>query len=407
MGEHTRVVLEKIEEIANSEFIKDDDPSQFVETLKNPQLMWSFSKRLLAFYNDVLNSQFTADEAAENFRIRAKQKDIALDKDTISRNTIKNWFLGEAPPRHDNESRRRMFVVAFVLGLNKVQTERLFHKVYFDTPFIVRDPRESIYLYCINNGKAFSDAERLIGQLPLTDETGTPDEHTVQTQFLADDIDTFTDERELLNLIKTHPHNFHLRNIAAKQKRQDLLDKLTGREDKEDGLAKQEAVFRYNKERLTEIFKNYSMHSVSFVLDIIKEKNYAGEKGNEETQHLHKVFTQPELCVLFPNEKTLANKNPSTYALRRDIIFLYFYFFWVKALLTKKNFAGEGYKIFWAEIDDVLYSCGLSPLYIKNPYDCLFLYCSYHYDDVGFTPLEVFRCIMAPDDSHEDERGTW
>jgi len=76
----------------------------------------------------------------------------------------------------------------------------------------------------------------------------------------------------------------------------------------------------------------------------------------------------------------------------KDIILLYFYYYWVNEKLNKR-YEGE-YNKFIDELNDVLFDCGFSTLYLGNPYDWLFMYCSACADE-DYSPLDRFREIMA------------
>jgi len=402
----TYMVTNKISNLAKTDVSEDDERSMILKTLNDENLLWPFSKRLLTFYNGVRNTKFTDPlKATKDFQTCAKKEQIKLDAKTINAKTFKNWLTGKTVPDHGPENRDRMFAVAFVLGLKKGQVDDLFEKVCFEMSFNVRDSHEYIYMYCFDKGLKFSDAERLIGQLTSEDETEKPTDQTIPSNVLT--TKKFADESELLNSMKELRHNFSMRNVAAKKKRQDLLNELTGN-NSHDGLALIEALLfrgQYSakgKEKFLEDYKGHDTSSIAFVMDIIKGVNYAGSKGKEETKLLRNLFKQPELRAQFPDEASVRDSNPTVYALRRDIIFLYFYSFWAKALKEERKYDGDSYGEFRANIDPVLESCGLPKLYAKNPFDCLFLYCT-HRNDKGFQPLEIFRSIIAPDDSDEDE----
>ena len=85
-------------------------------------------------------------------------------------------------------------------------------------------------------------------------------------------------------------------------------------------------------------------------------------------------------------------KYPSSCALRKDVILLYFYDYWVSDFLDGRN-AGD-YDGFTTGINDVLFDCGFSPLYVGNPYDWLFLYCSACADQ-DYTTLRLIDSVAS------------
>ena len=117
-------------------------------------------------------------------------------------------------------------------------------------------------------------------------------------------------------------------------------------------------------------------------------------KGNEEILSVRSKLPRKEINNQFPDKQSLSMENPSSYMLRKDIILLYFYDYWTRDYLSRQNIGD--YDGFVDELNDILYECGFSPLYIGNPYDWLFLYCCAC--AVGdYTPLDKFRSILAHD----------
>ena len=74
--------------------------------------------------------------------------------------------------------------------------------------------------------------------------------------------------------------------------------------------------------------------------------------------------------------------------MRKAIILLVFYEFCFDAEQQGEN-AGEYFDEFIEQMDDILTSCGMGPLYIGNPYDWLFLFCI-----KSNQPLNTFRGII-------------
>ena len=110
-----------------------------------------------------------------------EEKDISI-KELGSPNTPKNWLNnGERPPKGEI-SRRKMFVLAFALGLNADETAYLFQRVFLDRAFNPRNYKELIYYYCIENGLSLSKAEEMISQVVI-DKTDYKDE-TIYTKML-------------------------------------------------------------------------------------------------------------------------------------------------------------------------------------------------------------------------------
>jgi len=389
MHEYTQELYDEIWSIAGRDYEQDYDSGEVLEKLNDPNFFRPFSERLLAFYNEALNSNFTADEARADLQRRVKLGNIPLNRGNIT-----NWFSGNTEPKYGDNDRKNLFAVAFALELDAKQTERLFHKVFLDKAFNKRNAHEFIYLYCINRGRPLSVAEMLIGQLDGIDKSNMPADQTQRTQFLADAARHDMGEDDLLKFISEHPKNFSLNNTAAKEKRDALLDRLKGSAGK-PGLAQQEYERRRDeladdKEKTTGS-DGRDAKSVDFLLYMIMGVDLAQKKDNKILS-IRERFPRKEISNQFPDKLTLSAKDPSSYVLRKDIILLSFYDYWVSDYLSSEN-SGD-YDSFVEGLNDVLYECGFSPLYAGNPYDWLFLYCSACADD-GYTPLDRFRGILA------------
>jgi len=389
MGEYTQMVDAGIWDDYDEDY--EQDYSEILSKLDDPDFLRPFSVRLLTFYNSMLNSSFTNDEAKLDLQRRAREGNVDL-----KRGVITNWLTGNTEPKYGDDDRRRMFAVAFALGLDVKQTSQLFHKVYLDKAFNKRNVHEFIYLHCINHRKPYEVAERLIDQVTSMDYSGIPTDITECTELLSSTASQDMSESELLDFIYTHRHNFSLNNTAAKKLRKTLLDWLTKGIAGNPGLAQQE----YERRRSELSDKKDSFRSdekdpksVDFLLYMIMGIDLA-KRENEQILSIRKKFPRKEIHNQFPDKQTLSNKDPSSYVLRKDIILLYFYHYWVSDFLAGHNVGN--YDGFVEEINSVLLGYGFSPLYAGNPYDWLFLYCSACTSD-DYTPLDRFRGILGQD----------
>ena len=369
----------------------DQDYEEVLNKLDDRESFRPFSERLLAFYGETLNAKFTANEAKSDLQKRVKHANIQL-----SRNTIANWFSGNNEPNYGDNDRRNMFAVAFALELDCAGTERLFNKVFLDKAFNKRNVREFIFMYCIYNRKPLSVAENLISKLEIMDLQGKPNEQTEHTRFLSAAASRDMSEDEVLSFIADYQHNFSLNNTAAKSHKQRLLNRLTIGVGGKVGLAQQE--YERRRLELADDKDSYGTDrkvtkSIDFLLYMIIGVDYT-QKKNDEVLSIRELFPRKEIYNQFPDKQSLSNKNPSSYVLRKEIILLYFYDYWVSSFLSGE-YAGD-YDGFVNELNGILFDCGFSPLYVGNPYDWLFLYCSSCAVD-GYTPLDRFRGMLGQD----------
>ena len=110
----------------------------------------------------------------------------------------------------------------------------------------------------------------------------------------------------------------------------------------------------------------------------------------------------------FPSEKTLSdilgvNRNGKTKistshgydAIRKTLVLLHFYTYWLKQKVHNSSDDGNYnlYQIYLDESKDCLKTCGYEPLYPGNPYDWIFLYASANYKTEN--PLDFFRVFIG------------
>jgi hypothetical protein len=340
-----------------------------------------------------LNSEFSREAAVSDLQRRVRHSK------SLSRGTIKNWFFGENEPKYGDDDRRRMYAIAFALELDCEGTEKLFNKVFLDRAFNKRNIREFIYLHCIYNCKPLSVARDLLTHLDSIDLSDIPEEGTVNTQYLADAARKNMGEHEIVEFLSNHQYNFTLNNTAAYKHRDRLLKKLKSERsnngnDGIKGLAEKEYERRRTESPIKkdEGFDSKRPYSNDFLLLMIMGVDYAHEESTDIIS-IRERFKRREISTQFPDKQTIGDDTLSSYALRKVIILLYFYDYWVSDFLGNMN---EGdYDGFVDGLNDVLDDCGYSPLYVGNPYDWLFLYCSSCNVD-EYTPLDRFRGILAP-----------
>lgn len=97
-----------------------------------------------------------------------------VKKDTTGAESIRSHQAQYARLDRSANGRLQMFAIAFALGLSKEETSDLFHKVYLDRAFHPFIAEESVFYYCLQTGKNYATAKRLIEQLKML--IGMPEE---------------------------------------------------------------------------------------------------------------------------------------------------------------------------------------------------------------------------------------
>lgn len=302
--------------------------------------------------------------------IREKANEQCVPLSAIgSVNTLKNWFHAGPRPKKGDTSRQSMFALAFALRLSTDETTALFHKVYLDRAFDFREPTDIVSFYCLSNNRTWCDVQALLQQAKCADV----DDKTVYTQVLKDQISVLNEDQELIAFLQRHQNNLTKRNITAKQRLESLLSKanLFAQKELETTAAEEQ-------------FKGSDRSSNSFTYEMIIGVSPSGEKG---TVSLFKHAALPkEIRNRFPEAASFTKKNPTYEELRKMIILLNSYIFWYQVQQQHCQFDLEDYI---AEMNAVMTECGFSELYMGNPYDWMFMYCT-----LNENPLDTFRGLM-------------
>lgn len=286
--------------------------------------------------------------------------------------TLDNWFRDKTPKKSD-ESREHMYKVAFALDLNIEETDRLFRKVYKDRPFNIRRMKEFVYFICIHNHYDYYFAQDVIEEVQQIEPVETSIEPTLQ---IFNDIHFIHSKEEILNYIKNHYSSFCMNNVSAKAVLDSLKEKIIGKEEKniiELELSNNPAILK----------SNHSLTSISGMLTII----YNTDCHSLVSQNSFKDIGLPkEVITNMPTKQTFSKEDPSYEELRKMIILLASYKYWVTTKYSEDEYGLDDYV---SEINSYLLDANLSELYPCNQFDFLFLWCSAQDD-----PLTIFRVIF-------------
>lgn len=363
----------------------DVDSASVVDFLNNESEFRTFGDGLIA-----LITKKYPDADAENmpkFLAEACKKNNIDIKIVASRNTLKYWFEGDKRPKKGEVDRNRMFALSFALNFTADETAELFHKVYLDRAFDFRNERELVYYFCISNDKSWDDAQRIINSIKPVESF---DDKTIYTSVIKGDADAFSDESQLVAYIENHKHNFELNNKTAKEK-------MIGLVNKAKTFTVCEAQLPQNQEVYEGKWRTEDTVSNNFMFEVITEVSPSSKKGTTT------IFTDArlpkEIKNRFPEVTFFAEKEPTYESIRKMIILLFSYEFWVRVQwgdITQtpaKKYNLDESEIFdgyTAQLNSLLNECGFSPLYYGNPYDWMFLYCT-----LSNTPLDSFRDMVS------------
>ena len=347
----------------------EDDYAEMVDYLNSSNFR-SFGEGLISqISKKVLEGESDLDCLKRCF----KEKNIDI-KELGSPNTPKNWLNGGERPKKGEESRRKMFVLAFALGLNVEETVYLFQRVFLDRAFNPRNYKELIYYYSIENAFPFSKAVEMILQVDF--ESYDITDKTVYTKVIADVIGQSKSESDIIKYINSHPHNFSINNTAAK----DIVTQYISRAKKVvlEEIQSFDSLYVANKDK----------DSLNFMYETIIGQTITTDSGTDKS--LFKNADLPkEISTSFPTPQIFAklHKNPTYDELRKMLILLFSYCFWYK---TQKSNDYADIDDYVEQLNDLLTEANLPTIYPGNPMDWLFCFCT-----MADRPLDTFRAILS------------
>lgn len=368
-----------------NELDDDFDFSVTVDFLNSSDSFRTFGDGLIAL---ILNKYPDAYENNIISYLKTISKENGVETDEFaSRNTLKNWFEGDKRPKKGETDREHMFALAFALNFNVDETAELFHKVYLDRAFDFRNEKELVYYFCLANGKKWTDAKRIIS---LIEHAEIDSDETVFTLHIKAEVDTYTEESQLLDYIKNHRHNLEQTNKTAKKHLGELLEKAKL-------FAVNEAELPQNKDAYEGKWKNRETASNNFLYEVITEVSPSSNKGT--TTVFANARLPKEIKNRFPEAASFSEKEPTYESMRKMIILLFSYEFWGKlqwgdiTQTPPKKFDIDEIDVldeYIAQLNALLNECGLPLLYYGNPFDWMFLYCA-----KTINPLDMFRDMIA------------
>lgn len=258
--------------------------------------------------------------------------------------TVQDWIRGTPP---STTKRENNYKFCYALEMNIEEVAVFFRKYFLTIPFNLKDRIDAVFFYGLSQNRPYGVIKQL---LDLSSSFETVKSGEEYTRELKNVILECMDDKDFFQYLKSHCYGKEQQYQAARNKIIEIIDK-------------------YNKSNYAELHLN------------IMGFNY------QDARLCHMV-RQAELPTEFtkslPTNATFADikkRKAETYdTLRKTLVILLFYDYYLEAYKKIENF--DDYQIeelFWEfhdEIDRKLIECGLIPLYVRNPFDKLILFCA-------------------------------
>lgn len=418
---------------STKEYSSNDCIDDAIDFLKNPASFRSFDEGLkqLLIKKGIANAKNNNYEMADY--LIAKLRNI---ESSIEPATVTSWFIdnpkknSKPRPKIEAGSRSKIYEICFALNLSLNETVWFFEHVYYDRAFNCHTIDEAVFYYAFMHNMSYKDSLSLIKEINSAPSRSiNSSTESNYTQFIQNRIAEFKSIDELKEFLITNKENFTTWNQSALDMLNTLVSQLIGPPESKTDIdtLKRTLTRKINSsnDNFTINVSNYShcglllreiiydaqiqtYESVAqYILDTIKDKNirkntFILERLLSTSSGLKKDHKIPYIVRNnFPSKKTLSDvlseekvsTSKSYDSIRKVIILLDFYRFWVNAKLEGEQSQlnrNELANVYREEANNCLYNCGYNKLYDGNPYDWIFL-CSSQNEN----PLEYFRSCVA------------
>ena len=298
---------------------------------------------------------------------------------------LKKWITS-----HKSIERKTAFQICFAFELGVEETNDFFRRIYLERGFDCHYVEEAIYYYAMKHNLTYGEVQKMVKQAP-EDKKNKIDfsKEILFTASIVDEIDHFDNTEDFMQFLEENASQFSYNNATAYKYINEIWRKIA----LPDGLAAREKdelfvdVLNTDQEKKTRTANKEKQKSVWEI--------YIQMLGfNEEIlQVLHtdrsikpilkdNVLLHPVAQASFPDREGIQNilngKHVSHERVRKIIIFLVFYKYWVTSALKRKDATyraqpGEADRCF-SEINKYLVDAGYPALYLGNPFDWIFMY---------------------------------
>lgn len=259
--------------------------------------------------------------------------------------TIVEWTKGQKPSTK-RRGRLNHYTICYALEMNLFETRDFFIKYFHTLPYNFKDTTDAIFYYGLKHNCEYQDIKSLLDYAEgLTSITNEAHDSTAEIQRQINDID---DDDEFKTFLSHHCYS----DAQKFQRARDQIIKL---------------VEKHKKDKMSYAEFHYTIMGFYY-------------QGTPE--HGKRSFAQEEFYDSLPTDQTFADivehGKAETYdTFRKTLIILLLYDMYVdyKDEPTNDQIT-ERLDDIYAQSADILYSCGLVPLYEKNYFDAVILYCA-------------------------------
>ncbi len=262
--------------------------------------------------------------------------------------TIKEWVKG-TPPGVTN--RINLYDVCFALEMNIQETAEFFIKHYLNIPFNYKNREDAIFFYCILNKKDYSTVNAFLQESSDFAEQNI----SVDTIEIFKNIKSIKDDKKFIKYLKENCISKEHQYERARKIIKDLIEEV-----------KELTNSKNDSDMLREIFNiDYqALKKEKLVLNKLMPSKF-----------VNSLPTAQDINLIIEGKKTYD-------IIRKTLVILKFismYFvepFYAKTEDELQKQIEEYFNDFEDELNMLLVDCGFPPIYYRNPFDAIILYCA-------------------------------
>lgn len=389
-------------EIEQNNFEYEDEPEKLEEVMKGFR---NFDK---ALDNFLIEHGYVGEKENIKDKIKYIQKKFdAASVDHIDPRVLENWFsIGNRPKTEKpfalfRVEREKLFRFCFAFQLPVEESNDFFRRVCLQRGFDCHDMEEAVYYYAISNKFNYPEAKAIIAKLPKEnkkkDKIDLDCNDILYTNAIIVEISRLKNADELIQFFYCNYDRFKYNNVAAYEfikKMWNKISEVQGLADKEKfNLLSEDWNLRKESQKPRSKWDVYlQILGLAKTSELISGVDRSVSAFLKDNKLLH-----PLAADSFPGrqelEAILIGKPKSYEVIRKTLVILSFYRFWVNKALEYKGEqcrAKRGdYEKYIETINHYLNDVGYPMLYVGNPFDWIFMYAASQK-----SPLDAFRDII-------------
>lgn len=363
-GEATELVIDKYYDIFEDE--ESCSKEEILKLAKDIEQRGIFNEGVAKKLNcDSTDKDYILSELKRRFNEKLDIKFSDFPK------TIQRWISDGKIT--NNTNRKNNYDVCYALDMDLKETYTFFVKYYLTIPFNFKDKLDAINFYCISKGKPYKTVKYMIDKaMTFQNRTEISDTETEQTLYIGNKIREIEDDEEFIEFLSNNCYSAEQQYMRTKKKIKELVNKIMAS----------------NSNTINSI--------AELEINVMGQRYQASQIDKNVKEILPRMFYESLPQQGIWGDILKGNKKETQETLRKCLIILDFYDYYTNIESCEMK-VSDYYREFESEISGILSNCGLTPLYVRNPFDLLIMYCAAHEDAIS--EFQEINCMRYKQDN--------